>query len=222
MNLVTKLLENSLEIKSKKINTLVIEDRKYFTLFLREIIDNINKESETLDLIEDYKKLDFSKSTEVIFDLFNLDANGASLLKKLYTELEKDLNSEDMYKKKIELESSLSNFIDDLVYRSRFSLSYGEINYSSLFKSFTVGFDYDKGSTIESLIEYLKVSSDLLNKKLFIIINLDSFLTDDDLIELANFLCYNEIKVLGLQNSITRELNSCDNLRIVDKDLCEI
>lgn len=222
MNLVTKLLENSLEIKAKKINTLVIEGRKYFTLFLKEIIDNINKESETLDLIEDYKKLDFAKSTEVIFDLFNLYANGASLLKKLYTELEKDLNSEDMYKKKIELEASLSNFIDDLVFRSRFSLSYGEINYSSLFKSFSVEFDYDKSSLIERLIEYLKVSSDLLNKKLFIIVNLDSFLTDDDLIELANFLCYNEIKVLGLQNSITRELNSCDNLRIVDKDLCEI
>ena len=222
MNLVTKLLENSLEIKAKKINTLVIEDRKYFTLFLREIIENINKESETLDLIEDYKKLDFAKSTEVIFDLFNLDANGASLLKKLYTELEKDLNSEDMYKKRIELEASLSNFIDDLVFRSRFSLSYGEINYSSLFKSFSVEFDYDKSSLIERLIEYLKVSSDLLNKKLFIIVNLDSFLTDDDLIELANFLCYNEIKVLGLQNSITREVNSCDNLRIVDKDLCEI
>lgn len=222
MNLVTKLLENSLEIKAKKINTLVIEDRKYFTLFLREIIENINKESETLDLIEDYKKLDFAKSTEVIFDLFNLDANGASLLKKLYTELEKDLNSEDMYKKRIELEASLSNFIDDLVFRSRFSLSYGEINYSSLFKSFSVEFDYDKSSLIERLIEYLKVSSDLLNEKLFIIVNLDSFLTDDDLIELANFLCYNEIKVLGLQNSITREVNSCDNLRIVDKDLCEI
>lgn len=222
MNLVTKLLENSLEIKAKKINTLVIEDRKYFTLFLREIIDNINKESETLDLIEDYKKLDFSKSTEVIFDLFSLNANGANLLKKLYIELEKDLNSEDMYKKKIELEGSLSNFIDDLVFRSRFSLRYGEINYSSLFKSFSVEFDYDKGSTIESLIEYFKVSSDLLNKKLFIIVNLDSFLTDDDLIELANFLCYNEIKVLGLQNSITREIKACDNLRIVDKDLCEI
>lgn len=90
------------------------------------------------------------------------------------------------------------------------------------FKALAIGFDYDKNSIIEKLIEYIKVTSDLLDKKLFIIINLDSFLTEEDLVELSKFLCYNEIKVLALQNKITRQVRTCENLRIVDQDLCEI
>lgn len=222
MNLITDFLENSFEIKSKKLNTLVIEDRKYFTRFLEELIQNSNKASESIEIIENNKQLNFSKSVEIIFDLFSLEANGSSILKRLYLELEEDLNSQEMYTRKLELESDLASFIDDIIYRSRFSLVSNDIDYNVFFKSFSIKFDYDGSSILDRLVEYIKVSSELLNKKLFIIVNLDSFLNDDDLIELNNFLCYNEIKVLALQNSITRSVKSCENLRIIDKDLCEI
>ena len=56
MNLVTEYLENSFEIKSKTINTLVIEDTKHFTQFIKAFMETANKESEEFELIEDYKK----------------------------------------------------------------------------------------------------------------------------------------------------------------------
>lgn len=222
MNLVTEYLENSFEIKAKTINTLVIEDVGYFTKFLKGLIEASNKESEEFELIEGLKKLDISKSSEIIFDLFNIEANSASILKKLYTELEEDTNSEEVYSKKIDMESSLLNLVDDLIYRSRFSLKAGQINYQNIFKAIDLEFDYDKNSLIERLTEYINISSELLDKKLFIIVNLDSFLDQEDLDELESFLCYNEIKLLALQNTITRQVKSCENLRIIDKDLCEI
>lgn len=222
MNLVTEYLENSFEIKSKTINTLVIEDTKYFTQFIKALIETANRGSEEFELIEDFKKVDLSKVTEIIFDLFSLEANNANILKKLYTELEKDINSEEIFNKKIEMESLAANIADDLIHMSRLSLTAGGINYQNFFKALAIEFDYDKNSIIEKLIEYIKVTADLLDKKLFIIINLDSFLTEEDLVELSKFLCYNEIKVLALQNKITRQVKTCENLRIVDKDLCEI
>ena len=222
MNLVTEYLENSFEIKAKTINTLVIEDVEYFTKFLKGLIEASNKESEEFELIEGLKKLDISKSSEIIFDLFNIEANSASILKKLYTELEEDTNSEEVYSKKIDMESSLLNLVDDLIYRSRFSLKSGQINYQNIFKAIDLEFDYDKNSLIERLTEYIKITSELLDKKLFIIVNLDSFSSQEDLDELGSFLCYNEIKLLALQNTITRQVKSCENLRIIDKDLCEI
>lgn len=90
------------------------------------------------------------------------------------------------------------------------------------FNALAIEFDYDKNSIIEKLIEYIKVTADLLDKKLFIIINLDSFLTEEDLVELSKFLCHNEINVLALQNKITRQVKTFENLRILDQDLCEI
>ena len=222
MNLVSQYLENSYEIKAKALNTLVIENTEHFANFLRTLIEVSNKESEEIELIDDYKKLDISKTTDIIFDLFNIEANAAAILKKLYTELEEDLCSEDMYIKKLEMESAVANIVDELTYRSRFSIKSDEINYQNLFKALSVEFDYEKTSILDRLTEYIKVSSELLNKKLFIIVNLDSFLTEEDLLELSKFLCYNEIKLLALQNTITREVKTCENLRIIDQDLCEI
>lgn len=222
MNLVSEQFENSFEIKSKTLNTLVIEDTRNFANFIRTLIEVSNKESEEIELIDNYKKLDVSKTTDIIFDLFNIEANAATILKKLYTELEEDLCSEDMYIKKIEMESTIANIVDELAYRSRFSLKSDEINYQNFFKALLVEFDYEKTSILDRLTEYIKVSSELLNKKLFIIVNLDSFLTEEDLLELSNFLCYNEIKLLALQNKITREVKACEHLRIIDQDLCEI
>ena len=222
MNLITEYLENSFEIKSKTINTLVIEDTKYFSKFINAFIGAVNKENEEFELIEDFKKVDITKCTEIIFDLFKIEANNSNILKKLYTELENDLNSEEMYTRKIDMESMLANIADDLMYRSRFSLSSSEMDYQNLFKAMSIEFDYEKTSIVERLIEYIKVTTELLDKKLFVIINLDSFLSEDDLLELQKFLCYNEVKVLALQNNITREVKSCENLRILDRDLCEI
>lgn len=222
MNLITEYLENSFEIKAKTINTLVIEDTKYFTQFLKAFIEALNRQNEEFELIEDLKKLDISKSTEIIFDLFNIEANNSNLLKKLYDELISDVNSEEMYSKKMDMETCILNVIDDLIYRSRFSLKMEEVNYQDLFKAVGIKFDYDKTSIVERLTEYMKITSELLNKKLFILVNLDSFLSEGDLLELINFLSYNEIRVLALQNKISRDVKPCENIRIVDKDLCEI
>ncbi len=144
MNLVTKYLENSLEIKSKTINTLVIEDTHYFSLFLKGVIEATEIESDEFELIEDYKTVDMTKYVEVIFDIFNLEANSANILKKMYSELEEDLNTQEVYTKKVELESIIANITDELIYRSRFSLKAGEINYLNLFKAIEIEFDYER------------------------------------------------------------------------------
>lgn len=222
MNLVTKYLENSLEIKSKTINTLVIEDTHYFSLFLKGLIESTEIESDEFELIEDYKTVDMTKYVEVIFDIFNLEANSSNILKKMYVELEEDLNTQEVYTKKVELESVIANITDELIYRSRFSLKAGEINYQNLFKAIEIEFDYEKNSVLERLIEYIKVTSELLKTKVYIIVNLDSFLSEEELVELEKFLLYNDVKVLALQNTIRREVKPSENLRIVDKDLCEI
>ena len=63
---------------------------------------------------------------------------------------------------------------------------------------------------------------ELLKTKVYIIVNLDSFISEEELVELEKFLLYNDVKVLALQNTIRREVKPSENLRIVDKDLCEI
>lgn len=182
----------------------------------------MNRQNDDFELIEKFEKLNLSKNTNLIFDLFNLEANASKILKKLYSELEEDVNSEEMYPRKVEMESVIINIMDDLIYRSRFSLTVGDLNYQTLFRACSVEFDYDHSSLVERLIEYMEVASELLGIKLFVIVNLDSFLSAEELNELKKYLCYNGIKVLALQNNISRRVDSNENLRILDQDLCEI
>lgn len=89
MNLVSQYFENSYEIKAKTLNTLVIENTEHFANFLRTLIEVSNKESEEIELIDDYKKIDISKTTDIIFDLFNIEANAAPILKNSIQSLKK-------------------------------------------------------------------------------------------------------------------------------------
>lgn len=157
-----------------------------------------------------------------MFDVFSPEINQTSLLKKLYQELESDLNAEEMYQKKIDLESRLYALTDDLMYRSRFSIIAGEIHYDLLFKAVGLQFEFAGDSVLERLVDYMKIAYELSGKRLFVIVNLDSFLDEEELVALENFLRYNEIRVLALQNRITREGLESENLRIIDQDLCEI
>lgn len=100
MNPITDYFEKSFEIKSNILNTLVIEDTNVFTKFLKSFIEVKNKQSEEIEIIEDLKRVDVSRTTEIIFDLFSMKANNENIIKKLYAEIEYELNSEDMYSKK--------------------------------------------------------------------------------------------------------------------------
>lgn len=62
--------------------------------------------SEEFEIIDNYKKLNIAKVTDIIFDLFNIGVNNSNFIKKLYSELEEDLNSEEIYPKKVESEKS--------------------------------------------------------------------------------------------------------------------
>lgn len=222
MNIITPHLEHALEIKAQALNTLVIEDTKIFTNFLNAWINTSAKRTQEFQLIEEDREIDISKYTELLFDVFSPEINQSSLLKKLYQELESDLNGEEMYQKKIDLESRLYALTDDLMYRSRFPIVAGEIHYDLLFKAVGLQFEFAGDSVLERLVDYMKIAYELSGKRLFVIVNLDSFLDQEELVALENFLRYNEIRVLALQNRITREGLESENLRIIDQDLCEI
>lgn len=79
MNLITDYFEKSFEIKSNILNTLVIEDTNVFTKFLKSFIEVRNKQSEEIEIIEDLKRVDVSRTTEIIFDLFSMKANNEKI-----------------------------------------------------------------------------------------------------------------------------------------------
>ena len=62
----------------------------------------------------------------------------------------------------------------------------------------------------------------LLGYEIFFFINLENFLSDDELVEFSKFILYNKYRVVFLENFNRNKLFDDDNLIIIDNDLCEI
>ena len=62
----------------------------------------------------------------------------------------------------------------------------------------------------------------ILGYEIFFFINIENFLSEDELLEFSKFIVYNKYKVVFLENFYRNKLSDDDNLIIIDNDLCEI
>lgn len=222
MNIISEYFDNSFELKSKVINTLVIENRELFISFIKQLHIEMSTEEGKIILQDDLKELGFKKYAELIIDPFTLDPNNAKNLKKLYEKIIDNSSNEEIYEKRLVFENVLKDYIEEIVFSSDYELIYDGLDYQNIFKAVNLHIDTEVNNLISMIIDYMRISSDLTGTKLFIFVNLDNFLADADLIELQNFICYNNIIVFCLQNQLKRQLIKNENLRIIDEDLCEI
>ncbi|MFR9302516.1 MAG: type II-A CRISPR-associated protein Csn2 [Fenollaria massiliensis] len=222
MNIISEYFDNSFELKSEVINTLLIENRELFISFIKQLYNEMLTEEGKIILQDDLKEISFKKYAELIIDPFALDPNNAKNLKKLYEKIIENSSNEEIYEKKLVFENALKDYVEEIVFLSDYELIYDNLDYQNIFKAVNLHIDTETKNLASMIIDYMRISSDLTGTKLFIFVNLDNFLTDADLIELQNFICYNNIIVFCLQNQLNRKLIENENLRIIDEDLCEI
>lgn len=222
MNIISEYLETSFELKNDVVNTLVIENRELFISFIKQLHIEMSTEEGKIILQDELKELSFKKYVELIIDPFAIDPNNAKNLKKLYERIIENSSNEEIYEKRLVFENILKDYIEEIVFLSDYELIYDDMDYQNIFKAVNLHIDTGANNLTSMIIDYMRICRDLSGTKLFIFVNLDNFLTDEDLIELQNFISYNNIIVLCLQNQLKRELIKNENLRIIDEDLCEI
>lgn len=222
MNIISEYFDNSFELKNDVVNTLVIENRELFISFIKQLHIEMSTEEGKIILQDELKELSFKKYAELIIDPFAIDPNNAKNLKKLYEKIIDNSSNEEIYEKRLVFENALKDYVEEIVFLSDYELIYDNLDYQNIFKAVNLHIDTETKNLASMIIDYMRISSDLSGTKLFIFVNLDNFLTDADLIELQNFICYNNIIVFCLQNQLKRKLIENENLRIIDEDLCEI
>ena len=85
-------------------------------------------------------------------------------------------------------------------------------------KEITKGGNY---SFSEKIIQYMKIMSELMGKKLLVFVNIRSDLEKDQIQELMKNAVYNEIALSFIEN-IQRDFPKDKKYYIIDKDGCEI
>lgn len=208
-----------IDFENKSIFSLIIENKKLYRKIIEDLINNISIDDGNIILSKNNKLIVPEKEIFVFSDYFNFDVN-KFVLNKYYKEL-KNLSENDFLDETIEIKEILRNYVTKLV-ENEYSIKLEEdLDISQILKAFGVKFQRNKDLLL-NLFEWIKILNELLGYEIFFFINLENFLSDDELVEFSKFILYNKYRVVFLENFNRNKLFDDDNLIIIDNDLCEI
>ncbi|EFG28691.1 type II-A CRISPR-associated protein Csn2 [Fusobacterium periodonticum] len=208
-----------IDFENKSIFSLIIENKKLYRKIIEDLINNISIDDGNIILSKNNKLIVPEKEIFVFSDYFNFDVN-KFVLNKYYKEL-KNLSENDFFDETVEIKEVLRNYVTKLV-ENEYSIKLEEdLDISQILKAFGVKFQRNEDLLL-NLFEWIKILNELLGYEIFFFINLENFLSDDELVEFSKFILYNKYKVVFLENFNRNKLFDDDNLIIIDNDLCEI
>lgn len=200
----------------------IIESPIVFSGYLQELYGQCVKKQGRFVLSTRDKELDMTKSIEIITDPFAVDLNGRKILNKLYAELNELSQGEEMYTRTLELTGHIQEYILQLEGNTSHILQFNsEIDISGLLKVMDVKLEDMEEEFFERLCSYIRSAVDVLRIKLFVFVNLRSYLTDEQMQKLIQEIMYQEAQALFIENQERACLEG--GMRyIIDKDRCEI
>lgn len=208
-----------IDFEDKSIFSLIIENKKLYRKVIEDLINNISIDDGNIILSKNNKLIVPEKEIFVFSDYFNFDVN-KFVLNKYYKEL-KNLSENDFFDETLEIKEVLRNYVTKLV-ENEYSIKLEEdLDISQILKAFGVKFQRNEDLLL-NLFEWIKILNELLGYEIFFFINLENFLSNDELVEFSKFILYNKYRVVFLENFNRNKLFDDDNLIIIDNDLCEI
>ena len=220
MKLVHPYYFREIDFENEEPHTLVVERGSFF----RQIITELLYESENgigdYVLSENNEILNFAKCCSIIMNPFMLDFQNKQIKSGLQKQAVELLNTENET-------ADIICQINQLGLRvaNQFGLPVTikqDIGVSDLVKLLDFKIDTGDLSFTEQIIEFCKLSRDLSETKLFIIINIKDYMDPDEFMLTMDMFRNEKINLLMLENRQHPLMDDLQNTIIVDSDYCII
>lgn len=219
MNLQIKGFDFLINLENN-INILVIENKKFYREIVNTLLNKLDIKNGNILLSNETELLEPHKNLFTFYDYYSFDINKYCLT-KLYKKirentLEEYFDETNIIKHKIE--EYIYKIIED--YGEYLEIN-GEIDIVSMLKSLDVKIKNYPEISIDKLIDYMCIISELFNIDNFCFINLKDIFSEEELIEFYKYIRYNDFKVILVENKKSKILKT-ENTFVIDEDLCEI
>ena len=214
-------LEHTISIEDGSINVLVVENPEMLCKYIEELKSQSSGFGGRFNLYDGVKCIDFNNIVRVIMDPFSIDLNSKEILTPIYSKLSSISNNESHYADYMDLSSRIIEFISDLVSDLGISMECKDSTSSDLFKIASPKLLSMGDTLLERIVEYLDLSSEYSKIKLYVFINLNSYLSSSELFHLYQHISYHKTNVLFVESK-HESIISNERLIIIDKDLCEL
>jgi len=223
-----KLIHNQIETQiyfdCETSYTLVVESPIVMNRLVSDLKSQIRGEEGGFVYSENnLKEVDIAAECELIIDPFVSADDNKKFASKLLQSLKMVANQEDFFERTAQIKSALLQYALTIMQDCDESLTYkDEIDTGTLLKVFSFMFDFDDPSPIENLVTYVKVANKYLEKNLFVLVNVKSFFTDEELSYLVDTIHGMKCNVLFLESYYHKPFDNKEKYSIIDIDQCEI
>lgn len=219
MMLANFSLANPIEFNDGTVNTVIIENPVFYRDFVSNLIFQINTKVGNFVLSENNKPIDLSKNVCFISDIFSLDFETRQITSQILKSIGEDCDEPQTGR----IISELNMYAAELSAKSSFTVTFKDLTSTAeLLKIFNFTIDTENLDFCEKITEYITLMSDCFDKKLFIILNMKSALSDDEHTEFCKLAAYKKFNILLIENRQCGVTAENERIRIIDNDLCEL
>lgn len=222
MKLVHSDLTETLLDEKSKYTEWIIESSGLFSKYVVELKEQVSGEEGKFVLSDKNKEIDIKKKVEIIIDPFSIDVNDRKILTKLYSELSVFSMNEQLYLETVDLRLHIQEYMSKLEQCTEHILEFNEeVDIPALLKAVNFRYETQDMSLPEKVIQYVKVLSTMTGIRIFVFVNLRSYLQNNQIQNLIIDMQYLDIMGIFIENSQRSPIKGVEQ-HILDSDMCEI
>ena len=209
------------EILDEKANVLAIEKPSAFLSFTEELYVQIDGNDGEIVLSNDRGIVKLSSKAELIKDFIPFEINNKKLVNKLFSYFERKALNGEYYEDLEKLNALIINLMCKLTDSEVIETEFGAMNLNALFKAINFRLNEEKYSLGESIFNYMLNVRELDGDKIFVFLNLMSFIDEEQRELFFKTIVDHRFNTLFLEPRAVNSHNLVNQI-IIDEDFCVI
>lgn len=220
MKIVHPKINSRIEISNQKINVLVIESPEFLYEFLTDIKQQMDGSEGDTVLSIDNEPVSFHKYLELITDPLSVEMNNRVIIKKVLAAMEKCGLNAVYYERTQKLMAEIERYINELSFNFDTDIECHDISLQQILKAAELTVPDEHKRLVDRIYAYMELIREFEGDKLFVFVNLSSYIGREQLQEFADTVIGHSFRVLLIDSHEFERLEK-ENRLTVDYDLCE-
>lgn len=221
--LVHRNIDYHFVLNGKNVFQLVVKNKSEYFAIVSELKRQIeDREEGDFRLSENNNGIDLYKKVELITDIFSLNKDGKKVQNGLVKYLEEEYNRSNLKMEFNEFVTQTNLFVND--FRRYVDISFDfneEIAYKDFLKFIKIKPLLREECATHLLLDYIDLCAKLLDIDVFIILNLSSLFSVNQLLDLVKDIQLMEVNLIFIESEYNDfSINDVSTI-VIDEDLCE-
>lgn len=221
MRFVYPTISEVFNTENEHYNSIVIENKRMLTEIVSDLYNQKNGSAGRIVVSENDTPVPIAKNVEIIDRYIPFELNTKTIINSVSSALEKCAVNEENIGRTLALTAEIEKYLIDLAFEFPCEISFTSVSSSSLIKHSGISVESNLSSISEKVCEYMELITEFDRKKLFVTINMRSFVDDEEMEKFVETALIHGYNIIAIESCAYKMLKNEKRL-IIDDDLCEI